>query len=357
VHAHGETFGGSTTRSSRWPNAIRETFEQEARGMIQASVARNGALTRQTVTPDDTTTLAEAIWIDLVAPTEEEGRAVEQLLGIDAPTREEQAEIEVSSRLYEENGALFVTVTLLANAEQSPHNAPVTFILLPDRLVTVRYDELRPFTAFCAQLDRQPSHEYTATGILAGLFEAIVERIADLLEQIGMTIETLQRDIFHQPKKNPERQSSDLQQILRRIGLAGNLAAQVRESLVTVGRAVSFLGFSLKSRNDPVVRGRIRSLAQDVRALSDHDSFLNDNLSFLLDATLGLINIQQNTIIKIFSIAAVIFLPPTLIGTVYGMNFQYMPELAEPWGYPAALVAMALSAVLPFALFKRQGWL
>ena len=316
---------------------------------------RRGCLVKVEVAPDGPLP-AEAVWIDLLAPTREEERRVEALLGVEVPTHEEMQEIEVSSRLYEENGALYMTATVLCKAQsERPETAAISFILAGDRLVTVRYAEPQPFALFAARCQRAPGAHTRGDTVLAGLLDALIDRIADILEHIGMEVDDISHEIFEHSAR-PGR--GNFQDILRRLGLRGDLTSKVRESLVGVGRLLMFLTqASTAQKVAKDLRNRLRTMSRDVRSLTDHVSFLASKINFLLDATLGMINIEQSAIIKIFSVVAVVFLPPTLIASIYGMNFAYMPELEWTLGYPWALLLMLASAITPYLYFRRRGWL
>jgi magnesium transporter len=305
-----------------------------------------------------------AAWIDMLRPTSEEDKNLETALGIDIPTLEEMQEIEVSSRLYTENGAAFMTALVLSHTDgDDPIIAPVTFILSDQRLITVRYEEPRAFASFAARGQKAGVGGDTPDLILAGLLEMIVERLADVLERTTRDIDRLSREIFHPPTKTLQK-PRDYQQTLNELGRKGDLASGLRDSLVTLTRVFSFVVLYADQRDaegrarkiDKEARARFKSLARDAASLTDHVSFVSQKVTFLLEATLGMINLEQNQIIKIFSIAAVAFLPPTLIASIYGMNFHFMPELSWPHGYPIAVVAMLLSAVGPLIYFKRRGW-
>ncbi|WP_199257921.1 magnesium/cobalt transporter CorA [Paracoccus binzhouensis] len=298
------------------------------------------------------------VWIDLVNPSDAEEDDLEKRLGIDIPTREEMEEIEISSRLYNEDGASFMTATLPAQADgDDPQMQAVTFVLTGNRLVTIRYHEPRAFKTFPMRAEKVPMGCETGEGVLIALLEAIVDRLADILERAGRDIDGISRDVFQHKGAKPTK-SQDFQKVLETIGRKGDLTSNIRDSLVTLERLVGFLGQgAMQRKSGKDVRERIKTLARDVRSLADHASFLSQKITFLLDATLGMINIEQNAIIKIFSVAAVVFLPPTLIASIYGMNFQFMPELDEVYGYPMALGLMVLSAILPYVYFKRRGWL
>jgi magnesium transporter len=296
-----------------------------------------------------------AVWLDLLQPTSAEESAIEQALGIEVPTREEMKEIEASSRLYREDGALFMTATLLANADtETPESTALTFILAGNRLVTVRYLDPQPFRSFTTFALRHPSACGDGDAIFTGLLEAIIDRIADILETVGTDLDRMSRDVF---SRSSGETSRDFQKLITRIGRAGDLTSKARESLVSIGRLLAFAIQGSQARGRKGIGARLKTIGRDVVSLSDHASFLNNKVNFLLDATLGMINIEQNAIIKIFSVAAVVFLPPTLIASIYGMNFANMPELSTPFGYPLALALMVVSAILPYWYFKRRGWL
>jgi magnesium transporter len=194
--------------------------------------------------------------------------------------------------------------------------------------------------------------------ILIALLEAMVDRLADVLERASREVVEISHDIFHPAEKKASKRDRGFQIVLRRIGRKEDLVSKMQDSLLTLQRLSGFLGQATMQRgSDKDVRGRVKTLARDVESLSDHAAFLSQKITFLLDATLGMINIEQNAIIKIVSVAAVVFLPPTLVASVYGMNFDVMPELKWLLGYPFALALMAVSAVLPFWYFKRRGWL
>ncbi len=301
----------------------------------------------------------DVIWIDLDNPTLEEERSLERALGIELPTREEMKDIEPSSRLYREDGATYMTAALVWKVDtDAPELTNVGFVLWQNRLVTIRYAEPKPFRVFKAHAEREKTVLPSGAATLVTLLEAIVDRAAEILESTGVQVDDISRTIF-QARRDPKRRRSggELEEALTRIALRQNLTAKSRESLVSLGRMVSFLMVAPEMGEDREVREHLKSVSRDISSLTDHSSFVMTNISFLLDASLGLVNIEQNQIIKIFSVAAVIFLPPTLVASSYGMNFEHMPELRWLFGYPMALGMMVISAVIPFLWFKRQGWL
>ena len=301
---------------------------------------------------------AQAIWLDLLNPKREEEVKVERALKLEVPTREEQREIEASSRLYQDNGAQFMTATVLFQTDTAePVTTPVTFILAGNRLITLRYADPRAFSLFAARCRKGDPSLVNGTAVLIGLIETIVDRLADFIERIQGEVDALSHSIFEMKGGTATRQRR-FDVILKSIGREGELTSRARESAHSLGRLLTFLTQATSERKeDKLLKARIRTAARDVASLADHVSYLSNKIVFLLDATLGMINIQQNDIIKIFSIAAVVLLPPTLVASIFGMNFEHMPELGWLLGYPYALVLMVLSAVLPYIYFKRKGWL
>jgi magnesium transporter len=326
--------------------------------MLTAYAARGGGLNRVTIAPGAAPP-DDLVWLDLLDPTAEEDRSVEAMVGASVPTREEMVEIEPSSRLYVEGAGRYMTASLLCNADHpAPHLSAVTFILTPRALVTVRYDSPRPFELFAARAAKGqagPAPE-TPEDTLIGLFDAIVDRLADILEVIGADVERLSQTIFR--RIGPQAYRKPYVALLKEIGRKGDLNAKARESLVTVQRVLLYLsGEANGERPAKDAQRQLRAMQRDVASLTEHANFLNDKITFLLDAMLGMVSLAQNDIVKLFSVMSVVFLPPTLVGTVYGMNFQHMPELSWPYGYPLALALMVLSAVLPYVFFKWRGWL
>ena len=295
---------------------------------------------------------ADVVWLDLLTPSRPEELCVEKALGVLLPTREEMLEIEPSSRLYQDNGATFLTALVLYNSDSGlPSAGPVTFVLVGQRLVTIRYMEPKSFALFAAQAKRQPGLCPNGMQTFLGLVDAIVDRTADILENVGAEVEAVSEEVF---LSDPSRRFTD---ILQRLGRAQNAAAKIRDSLVSLGRLASFASLADQIEREAEFRDHLRTISRDVTSLRDQAGFLSGNISFLLDTALGLINIEQNAIIKIFSVAAVAFLPPTLIASIYGMNFHHMPELERTWGYPAVLGLMAAVEGSVLLYFWRRGWL
>jgi len=323
--------------------------------MLNCFVLEPQGLTR--LDPPPAVVPEHCLWVDLLEPTLDEERAVENYLAIEVPTREEMKEIETSNRLYEDRGALYMTSTIAAQLDTDrPVSMAVTFILVGKRLVTNRYLDTKPFQHFIAYAQTRPAACQDPISILAGLMEAFTERIADVLERVGADLDAISGNIFAR-HGNGKPDSRDLRSMIERIGFNGELDSKARESLVSLGRMLMFVQQSGNAEMSHEQRDRFRSISRDITSLSDHASFLGAKVTFLLEATLGLINIEQNNIIKIFSIVAVMLMPPTLVASIYGMNFTFMPELSWRIGYPLAVLLMIVSGIIPYIFFKRRGWL
>jgi magnesium transporter len=308
----------------------------------------------------DATSGPAPVWLDLFNPTPEEDHCVEGILGVEVPTRDEMQEIETSSRLYEEGGAFYMTATLLCHADSDkPRTTPVSFILANGRLCTVRYDAPQPFAHFAQRAGKSGDPALAACGgILFGLIDAVVDRIADVLERVGAEIDQIQGQVFSHDISEKGDRAKDYAWIIRSIGREGNLISKIQESLVSLSRMMIFLAED--SARAGIVDGshkHIDTIIADIRSLGEHAVALDAKVSFLLQASLGLVGLQQNTIVKIFSVLAVVFMPPTLIASLYGMNFKLMPELEWTYGYPFALGLMLASVALTYTVFKWRGWL
>ena len=324
--------------------------------MLKSYQQQNGGLKGIVLSESDTIP-ADAVWIDMLSPTNEERRKVSTMVGMEMPTRADMEEIEVSSRLYQEDGGIFLTAMILSNSEtDNPVADVVSFVLTQDKLVTIRYIDPQPFKTFAARCERGSANPQRAEMVLMNLLDIIIDRMADVLERAGAEIEVISKEIF-QPADDKVLQSKDFQNVLRRLGRKHDLTGKMRESLLSVSRVLSFLTPAMEGKPNKEVRVHIKTLTRDVQSLQDHTSFLGGKLNYLLDATLGLINIDQNNIIKIMSVAAIVFLPPTLLASIWGMNFHFMPELSEWFAYPFALTAIVISGILPYVWFKRRGWL
>lgn len=304
---------------------------------------------------DDPLSIPEnAIWIDLLNPTREEEKAVEEFLCMEIPTREEMSEIEVSNRLYTEHGTHYMTATMMTKVDTgSPETHAVTFMLTDHVLVSIRYTDATSFRQFIAAAPKLPVGDHDGMTLFLGLIDAIVNRMADILERLDRDIDRITKDVFRNPD-HPEKKTIDYQCVLDRIGRCGNLSSKIHQSLVTFGRVVAYSSHHKKA-SVPENHLQIDVIRKDIMGLSDHGTYLTGRVNFLLDATLGMISIEQNSVFRVLSIASLIFMPPTLVAGIYGMNFKLMPELDWHWGYPLALLLMVFAAILPYAYLKKRG--
>ncbi|MBB3897214.1 magnesium transporter CorA family protein [Roseococcus suduntuyensis] len=324
--------------------------------MLTTFAVRDGSLLRG----EKAAPLSGAVWIDLLDPTPEEERLVEAAVGFELPSREEMQEIESSSRMYREGDVLFLTANFLHGVEGSDYEStPISFVLAPSVLVTVRHATPKAFSVFTARCQKTPEALLgSPDAVLLHLFGQIVDRLADILERIGLDIDRANQDAFRAARsaKKVTQKDQDLRSVLLTLGLVGDLTARTTDTLLGLTRILTFMTAE-KSAVRKENQHLIKTLVRDVRSLVEHGNSMNHKATFLLDAVLGIINVEQMNIIKTFTVVSVALMPPTLIASIYGMNFQHMPELEWPIGYPLALLAMVLSALGPVLYFKRKGWL
>ena len=300
--------------------------------------------------------LSQAAWIDVFSPTPEE-EALVRALGVDVPTLADMEEIEISNRLYRDEAIDYLTIVVPGlDAEAQQIMGPVCFALEARRLVTVRHHTPRPFETYAPRAGKSSIGCNTPDRIFVGLIEEVVGRLADHLETAGRGLDTVSRQIY---RADGSSQSGEtLQAALFALGGEGERISRVRLSLLTLGRALNYVNQILTSRMkseglSSVIKGQTR----DIDALEIHADFLSSRLGLLSDATMGMINLAQNGTVRILSLVAVLFSPPTLIASIYGMNFAHMPELSWTWSYPLALLGMLASALLTYAIFRWRGWL
>lgn len=300
--------------------------------------------------------LSQALWIDLFRPTEADCAALAEL-GVEVPSLADMEEIEVSNRLYREGGTDYLTVVLTGHSDANvPLSGPVTFIIDPHRIVTVRHHASRPFETYPNRADKVGPGCANPNQIFLSLSEEIIGRLADLLESAGRSLEQLSRTIYDPGTRGTRQQR--LEVALRVVGRESALLGHVRLALLTLGRALGFYAQTAGERlGDEGLAGAVANLTRDIHALEVHTDFLSARVGLASDATLGMINLAQNATVRIVSVVAVLFSPPMLVASVYGMNFESMPELASPWGYPLALLAMLVSSVGAWAFFRWKNWL
>lgn len=296
----------------------------------------------------------ECFWIDLLDPAPSLVQKIEQVLAIDIPTQEEVRLREFSNRFYREKDWTIFTFSLLAYAEKSPVLTPVTFLNSDRYLVTLRYHDLTAFKSFHAHLHQGFKALENPQACIFRLLDEIAARLSDLSVKLDANLDLLSRKIFAPRNSDAPHDRPDLRAALHELGSAGDLCSKIRESLASLQHCLLWLRQMDLGGSE---KEEAQRLENDFQSIGQHDDFIVNKLTFLLDATLGFINLEQNQTIKIFSVLAVIFLPPTLIASIYGMNFQNMPELHWWWGYPMAIATMVLSAVVSFWVFKSKRWL
>ena len=302
--------------------------------------------------------LRGAVWIDLVSATDEEVRLVQEATGLAVPSQAEIDEIETSSRLATRNGVLYLSMPMLSMAD-GPHGVAVGFILSPDRLITVRFAQSQSFENFATQLPRGESASPDAVHIFVGLLEAIIDRQADALEGIRADLERISHRIFRVGVSGGGSKDEDLRlrRTLSDLGTIGDLISHIRDTQVAAARIVPYVTLVADSWLPRDIRARLRTLRRDIESVSDFNTHLNDKLQFMLDATLGFINIAQNNLMKVMTITSVAGIPPVLVAGIYGMNFKVMPELDWAWGYAWGLGWIVISTLIPIAIFRWRKWI
>ena len=309
---------------------------------------------------DEAPLQATATWIDLLSPTGDEVRMVEQVTGSHVPQLAELSEIESSSRLQRRGEALYMSMPALVRGDgMTAHVTPVGFVLSRERLITIRFAALPMFDQFANACRAQPSAPGSSVEVFLALIEGVVDRIADVLEREGEALDLISRKIFRPDRAAVRSRTIDreLRATLRRVGATGDLIGKIRDTLLGISRIVQYTMVNAGEWFGHEQKQRFKTVRSDILSLNEYDAHLFNKLQFLLDATVGLIGIEQSNKFTVLTIVSIVGIPPTFIASMYGMNFAHMPELHWEWGYQYALVLMLLSAVLPVLWFKWRGWL
>ena len=327
--------------------------------MIRIYTQTENGIARTVGLEDQSNRRGDIFWIDLLTPDADELAYAEELCAIEMPTKDEQREIEATSRLYCEDGGRFMTTSVLSRVEtDDPIIAEITFILKGRTIITIRHTDSYSFRVFSHQLLRM--QDTNRDLVFIGLLETLVDRQADVLERFGTDLDTLSKKIFgtRRRKEEDEPDTDDLRDALEELGRVGDLITRQRDALVNLLRLITFAGNedSCTGAHDSLYVP-LRPVSRDVTSLSEYAAFLSNKINFMLDAVLGLINIEQNDTVKVFTIMSVVFLPPTLIASIYGMNYDWMPFLHSPWGFWLALFLMVLAAVLPLVIFRLKRYI
>ena len=297
-------------------------------------------------------------WIDLLQPTIEERASVEGGYGLKLPSREELSQVELSSRLTERNGVLFLsmpTVSHMSGLDQA--QSPLGFVLSKQLLVTIRYAHLQAFETVAEKRSKDGGHS-SSIDTFAALVDGMLELSADLIEQISAELDSVSRTIFSKlGKQKHVTQSNDaLRRVLIGVGIAGERLSRIRDSVLGLQRVVPFVAGAEQDWIPANIRARLKTTQNDLSSLAEYETHLSNKVQFLLDAVLGFINTKQNDIFQVLTVISIVGIPPTLVASIYGMNFKNMPELSWAWGYPYGLVLIVLSAILPIVWFKWRRW-
>ncbi len=327
--------------------------------MIKAFACSDQALNRLADTSVEA--LSRAPWIDLLDATPDEIDRVQKATGLAVPTEAEVSEIETSSRLASRDGALYLSMPLVKlSDDDGPRGVSAGFILSQERLVTIRFAASRIFQTYADQLPGGSNASDTGAHVFVGLMEAIVDRQADALEQVSADLDTISHGIFAMgvnQEGGRKTEHAALRNTLRRLGRAGDLISHVRETQVGATRIVPYVAAMSAEWLPKDLKPRLATLRRDIDSVSDFDTHLNDKLQFLLDATLGFINIAQNNVMKVMAIASVVGIPPVLVAGIYGMNFKNIPELDWAYGYAWGWGLIILTTIIPLAVFRWYKWL
>jgi magnesium transporter len=309
--------------------------------------------------PSSAPTLSDAVWIDLLDPTDEERARVERATKFRLPTKAAIEEIESSSRVFVEGGAVYLSTPVLEDADcLKARHTTIGFVLSPERLVTLRFARVAAFDDVAAQYSSTAQPD--ASEAFLKILEAIVDNAADALEVASGELEGISHSTFHLDHPHGHklaRASEALRGVLRKLGRMGDGISHLRDMLLGIGRIAAFVHETGPENRLAVSTARLNAIRADIASLNDHQSQLSSKVQFLLDATLGLISIQQNDIVKTLTIVSVVGVPPVLIAGIYGMNFRVMPELRWALGYPFALLLIVVSALLPVLWFRWRGWM
>ena len=300
----------------------------------------------------------ETVWIDLLSPTAEEDDLVQDFVGCPVPTKADPDYTEPPEAHYANDGVRYVHATVLSEPDDTPDVTGVTFVIAAKTLVTVRYDAADSFDIYAQKFSKAAAAALSPDAIAIGLINTVLNRSARALNKSGDMLERIASAVFHAKDSDQATRNRVYSETLSALGREDEKVSNLRESMVSLERLLLFLSTEGKPEDlSKALKQATRAALRDLQSLEEDASFKAQKVQFLLDATLGLINLAQNDIIKLFSVLAVIFMPPTLIASVYGMNFKMMPELDWPWGYPLALVAMVCAGIGPYVFFRWKRWL
>jgi len=318
--------------------------------MLSAFTLNNNRLSKIHLEEDDDLSSDSPVWIDIVAATDEESLWIEQTYHLTLPKPEHLRDIEASARFYEEDGELHLRSDFLLGKQSDSRSVTVAFVLTGNILISVHEEDLPVFRNLRTRTNLQSGEIEGSKDVLIDLYSMDVEFSADALEEVYADLGQVSQAVLN--TKLSDKEAAD---VLASIAQAEHLNGRIRRNVMDTRRAISFL---MRSKLlDATQYEDARQIMQDIDSLDGHTSFLFDKINFLMSATVGFININQNKVVRLFSVASVTLLPPMLIASIYGMNFRHMPELDWAAGYAFAIILMLLSVLLPFLLFYRKGWL
>ncbi|MGO9675561.1 MAG: magnesium transporter CorA family protein [Methylocella sp.] len=310
---------------------------------------------------DATALPVEVNWIDAMRPEPKEVSFLERILGVRVPTLENLSAIETSSRLYRDKDALYMSMPMMVRSTSGiAQTSPLGFVLTKDYVLTIRYKQIKP----CEDLHYadvvENGRPADGPSALISLLEAIIDHGSDELEKINFDLDSLSQIVFDQgggkPHEGPVKDAKNLRRVLGAIAANGNLASKISDMLLGMSRMFPFVIGEAASYLSPEETAKIKSLGRDISSLNEYERGQTDRIQFLLDATLGLTNIEQNNIFRVLTVVSVVGIPPTLVASMYGMNFKNMPELEWTYGYEWGLTLIVVSALIPIIWFKRRGW-
>jgi magnesium transporter len=300
------------------------------------------------------------LWIDVTNPSADEVAQIEKLTGAKLPSMGALSEVQASRRLRNENGVLYMSTPSAAmHPEQSRVTPPLGSVLSRDQLITVRFMALATFDAVADKFTSERETPKSSLDVFVFLCEEIVDRVADILENVAGELNVLAVDTFHtdDTRGRHSAHSNRLLRVqLRQVGRLGDRLSEVRDGIQGLARVVAYTEQNCEGWFTEAPKSAVATLHQDLHSLIEYEEQLANKVQFVLDALVGLIGIVQNDVIKILTIVSIAGIPPTLVAGIYGMNFKSMPEYGWSWGYPYAWGAIILSTILPLIWFKRKGW-
>jgi magnesium transporter len=320
--------------------------------MINLFVLQNGRLSQEQV--EDRNELLQhvnPIWIDVIDPEEEELIWIKEAFGVLLPELDDLGDLEASARYFEaDDGHMHIRTDFLLDEEEISRNVRVAFVMTKQVLFSIHDEDLPVFRLVRLRARLRPGSVSNAKDVLLDLYSTDAEYSADALEEVYENLEHAGKRVL-----SDDISDKDAAEVLETIAKEEDTNGRIRRNVMDTRRALSFLMRSKLLSDEQ--QEEARQILRDIDSLENHTAFLFDKINFLMDATVGFINLNQSKIIKIFSVVSVALMPPTLLASIWGMNFQHMPELTETWGYPVAILSMVVSAIIPLSYFRHKGWL